>query len=96
MYEVFLTHEAQRFYEQADPVLVRKLNRCFQCLQENPHEHPNIKRLKGPLVGRFRYQIGDWRVVYRVDGQKREVTVLLIAHRSKAYRWLPQDGYTGE
>lgn len=29
MYQVFLTHEAQRCYEQADPVLVRKLNRCF-------------------------------------------------------------------
>ncbi len=30
MYEVFLTQEAQRFYEEADPVLVRKLNRCFR------------------------------------------------------------------
>jgi len=56
MYEVFLTHEAQRFYEQADPILVRKLNRCFQCLRANPYEHPNIKRLKGPLSGHFRYQ----------------------------------------
>jgi mRNA interferase RelE/StbE len=86
MYEVFLTREAQCFYEQADPVLVRKLNRCFQSLRKNPHEHPSIKRLKGSLAGHFRYQMGDWRVVYRVDGQKREVTVLLIAHRSKAYR----------
>jgi hypothetical protein len=24
MYEVLLTHEAQRFYKQADPVLVRQ------------------------------------------------------------------------
>jgi len=86
MYEVLLTYEAQCFYEQADPVLVRKRNRCFQSLWKNPHEHPSIKRLKGSLAGHFRYQIGDWRVVYRVDGQKREVTVLLIAHRSKAYR----------
>ncbi len=86
MYELFLTHEAQRFYEQADPVLVRKLNRCFQHLQENPYEHPNIKRLKGPLTGYFRYRIGDWRVIYRVDEQTHEITVLLIVHRSKAYR----------
>jgi len=85
-YEVFLTREAQRFYEQADPVLVRKLNRCFQYLRRTPYEHPNIKHLKGPLAGYFRYQIGNWRVVYQVDEQKHEVTVLLIAHRSKAYR----------
>lgn len=86
MYEVLLTHEARRFYKQADPVLVRKLNRCFQYLRRDPHEHPNIKPLKGSLVGHFRYQMGDWRVVYRIDEQKHEVTVLLIAHRSKAYR----------
>jgi hypothetical protein len=36
VYEVFLTRQAQDFYEQADPALVRKLNRCFQHLRENP------------------------------------------------------------
>jgi len=39
MYEVLLAHEAQRFYEQADPVLARKLNRCFQYLRKDPYEH---------------------------------------------------------
>ncbi|MBM4467682.1 MAG: type II toxin-antitoxin system RelE/ParE family toxin [Chloroflexi bacterium] len=86
MYEVFLTHEARDFYEQADPSLVRKLNRCFRHLRENPHGHPNIKRLKGPLAGHFRYRVGDWRVIYQVDEQEHKVTVLLIAHRSKVYR----------
>ena len=86
MYDVLLTHEAQRFYEQADPILVRKLNRCFQYLGKDPYEHPNIKRLRGPLVGSLRYQVGDWRMVYNVDEQKHEVVVLLIAHRSEVYR----------
>jgi mRNA interferase RelE/StbE len=85
-YDVLLTHEAQRFYKKADTVLVRKLNRCFLYLGKNPYEHPNIKRLKGPSAGYFRYQVGDWRVVYGVDEQKREITVLLIAYRSKVYR----------
>jgi len=69
MYEVFLTREARRFYEEAEASLVRRLNRCFQYLKENPYEHPNIKRLKGPLSGYFRYRVGDWRVVYSVDEQ---------------------------
>lgn len=86
MYEVFLTGEAQRFYEEADPVLVRKLNRCFRYLRDDPHKHPNIKRLKGPLSGHFRYRAGDWRVVYQVYEQERKVVVVLIAHRSELYR----------
>jgi len=35
--------------------------------REAQHEHPNIKQLKGPLAGHFRYRIGDWQVIYQVD-----------------------------
>lgn len=86
MYEVFLVREAQRVYERAPAALARRLNRCFQQLGRNPYEHPNIKRLKGPLSGYFRYRVGDWRVVYQVNEQEHRVIVLLIVHRSQAYR----------
>jgi len=86
MYEVLLTHDAQQFYQSADDSLARRLNRCFDQLRRDPYEHPNIKRLKGSLVGYRRYRVGDWRVVYRVDEDEHVVTVLLIVHRSKAYR----------
>ena len=33
-----------------------------------------------------RLPLGDWRVVYAVNKEKHIATVLLIAHRSKAYR----------
>jgi mRNA interferase RelE/StbE len=49
MYELTLTRQAQTFYEQAAAPLVRRLNRCFEQLRQNPYEHPNIKRLKGHL-----------------------------------------------
>jgi len=61
IYGIFLTREAQHFYEKAEASLVRRLNQCFQYLKRNPYEHPNIKRLKGPLSGYFRYRLGDWR-----------------------------------
>jgi mRNA interferase RelE/StbE len=86
MYELTLTRDAQGFYERADPPLVRRLHRCFEHLRRNPYEHSNIKRLRGPLAGCFRYRVGDWRVVYRVDEEKHVVAILLIAHRSEVYR----------
>jgi mRNA interferase RelE/StbE len=86
MYEILLTSEAQHFYAEADPVLVRKLNRCFQYLQNDPYKHPNIKRLKGPLAGYLRYRVGDWRVIYQVREPAQEVIVVLITHRSEVYR----------
>jgi mRNA interferase RelE/StbE len=86
MYEILLTKDAQRFYEKADTVLVKKMNRCFEQLTNNPSDHSNIKSLKGQLAGHYRYRLGDWRVVYRVEEQKKQVVILLIIHRKNAYR----------
>ncbi len=85
MYEIILTQEAERTYRKVDTPLVRKFNRCTENLSSNPYSHPNIKRLTGTLRGLFRYRIGDWRVVYRVDEENKLVVILVIAHRSGAY-----------
>jgi len=66
--------------------MVRRINRCFDLWRENPYDHPNIKPLKGQLAGLFRYRLGDYRVIYRINKQNNQVVVLLIVHRSKAYR----------
>jgi mRNA interferase RelE/StbE len=86
MYNLVFTREAQKFYEHAEPGLIRRINRCFDQLAEKPYDHPNIKPLHGPFSGCFRYRVGDWRIIYQVDEPRQCVTVLLIAHRSKAYQ----------
>ncbi|WP_442949997.1 type II toxin-antitoxin system RelE family toxin [Nostoc sp.] len=45
-----------------------------------------MKRLKGDFAGLFRYRVGVWRVVYKVDEEQQLITILLIAHRSDIYR----------
>ena len=85
MFEVILSPDAGAFYVDADGPLARKLARCFAQLEREPHRHGNIKRLTGELSGRFRYRVGDWRVLYRVDEAAERVIVLVIAHRSEVY-----------
>ncbi len=86
MFEVHLTRGVQKFYEGVDSSMARRLNRCFDQLRHDPYEHPNIKRLKGSLTGYWRYRVGDWRVVYRVEEDNRIVIIILVAHRREAYR----------
>lgn len=86
MYELRLTRKAEKFYQQVDDLLAKRLNRCVEHLQENPYNHPNIKRLKGSLISCWRYRVGDWRVIYQVDEAQQVITVLLIAHRSEVYQ----------
>jgi mRNA interferase RelE/StbE len=85
MYKVELSTAAQDFYKQAERPLARKLARCFEQLEQEPRRHSNVKSLGGKLAGLYRYRVGDYRVIYRVDAPGRVVFVLKIAHRSGAY-----------
>ena len=86
MYDVLMTQRAWLAYQRADAVLARKLNRCIDNISLNPRTHPNIKRLSGTLSGQWRYRVGEWRVIYRVDEGAGQVIVLAICHRRDAYR----------
>jgi mRNA interferase RelE/StbE len=44
------------------------------------------KPLKLGLEGLHSAQRGDYRVIYRVDDQQNQVTVVAIEHRSDVYR----------
>jgi mRNA interferase RelE/StbE len=47
------------------------------------------KPLKLGLEGLHSARRGDYRVIYRIDDQQRQVTVMAIEHRSDAYRPRP-------
>ncbi|HID52291.1 MAG TPA: hypothetical protein EYP41_09655 [Anaerolineae bacterium] len=44
-----------------------------------------ISKLKG-AVDRWRIRVGNYRIIYRIDGNEKSVVVLVIAHRREAYR----------
>lgn len=55
-------------------------------LRRNPYSGPNIKRLKGNLKSVFRYRIGNYRLFYTTDPEKRRVYILELENRKDAYR----------
>ncbi|MFB2891448.1 type II toxin-antitoxin system RelE/ParE family toxin [Aerosakkonemataceae cyanobacterium BLCC-F50] len=93
MYRVQLSSEAENFYAAVNLPLAKKLARCFERLEEDPRNHPNIKALKGNFAGYYRYRVGDYRVVYYIEQnvasdieeEEGRVIVILIAHRSEVY-----------
>jgi mRNA interferase RelE/StbE len=85
MYEVLLHADAEKVYADADKALAQKIARCLQQLEQTPRSHPNIKALKGNYAGYYRYRVGDYRVVYSIDGEKVQVFVIAIAHRREVY-----------
>jgi mRNA interferase RelE/StbE len=53
-------------------------------LLDNPH--PVGKQLRPPLDDRHSARRGTYRVNYRINDQRRTVTVVDVAHRRDAYR----------
>lgn len=43
-------------------------------------------QLKGSLKGFCRYRVGDYRIIYALDHEEKEVIILKISHRKKIYK----------
>jgi mRNA interferase RelE/StbE len=52
------------------------------CAQPFPS---GVKKLYG-LQDHFRIRVGDYRVIYRVDGRRVVVVIVRIGHRRDVYR----------
>ena len=89
IFEVLLSETARKQLKDLPEAAQQRIKRALGELKEDPfHPRPkaDIKRSKGPDREYHRQRIGDFRVVYVVEGQR--VLVAKILPRSKAYNWI--------
>ncbi len=55
-----------------------------ECIAPEPRRFG--KSMKSFFSGLWRYRIGDYRAICRIEDEKLVVLVVRIAHRSKAYK----------
>lgn len=62
---------------------LKRLAARLQGLAANPRPHGSEK-----LSGEDRHRIrqGDWRIVYSIDDEKKEVVIVKVGHRREIYR----------
>ncbi len=60
-----------------------RIARSLLALAETPRPHGVVK-----LTGReaWRIRVGDYRVIYTIDGAQKEVVIYAIGHRREIYR----------
>lgn len=84
-WEIVLTRPAEKAFDKADPRFRERLEHCFENLEKDPLYGGGIRPLVGRLKGLFRYRIGDRRVIYRLQKEKRIVEIIAILPRGDAY-----------
>ena len=87
MYKIELSRKAAKFYKKVDAVTVRRINRVFTKLSEDPFRYRyNIKKLIGELKGSSRLRVGDIRIIYSVDERDNTVYIEVIRFRGDVYK----------
>ena len=86
MFEVLVSHEADKYYKKQDRDTKRRINKCIDNLSREPLFGPHIKKLHGGLEGKHRYEVGGIRIVYEVNTKGKIVEINAIKSRGDVYK----------
>jgi len=81
-YGLVYTQRAARDLSRLDPPVRKRLGKALERYAEDPLKH--AKKLVDPLLGSYRFRVGDYRVVFDIVDD--ELVILRIGHRSDIYR----------
>ena len=81
-YEIFYTSRALKDIKTLDRVVQKLLGKKLLELAEDPQGQS--RKLVNSNIGDWRYRVGDYRVIFDIEGRK--IIVLQIGHRREIYR----------
>ncbi len=82
-YRVLLSLRGRRETRRLDRQIMARIAKAIDSLAENPRP-PGCLKVK-TKEGYWRIRVGDWRIGYEIDDEKREVTIITIGHRREFY-----------
>ncbi len=80
MYSVEFYKQAARYYNKLDSKTQRRINKAVDEMIQNPLEGSHIKKVKGRLEGKYRYDIGALRIIYFVAMKNEMILLMQLAH----------------
>ena len=91
MHGVEFRPRAAEDFERLDGAVADRVLKKLRWLADN-FDSIRPEPLTGPFSGLFKLRVGDYRVVYSVDHEKKLLTVRLLGHRREVYEQRPQKG----
>ena len=82
---VLFADKARKEFLKLDKPIQKQIQTFIVKLQGLEDPRSSGKALVGNLVGRWRYRVGDYRLICEIDDDKILITILKIGHRNKVY-----------
>jgi mRNA interferase RelE/StbE len=84
-YRILFTRSADKVLRSMPRELALRIRERLDMLAQDPYaQHSNVTKLQNRSGLRLR--VGDWRVIYEIEGDKLIILVLKIGSRGEAYR----------
>lgn len=83
-YEISFARSARKELEDLDRGLQGRILNKIEGLAHHPRSSGCAKLVGGNRLWRIR--IGDYRVIYDIDDDRRHIDVMVIRHRREVYR----------
>ncbi len=81
-YRLLYTHRAVKDIERLDPQIKGRIGKTLPRYERDPLKY--AEKLTQPAIGSYRFRIGDYRVVFDLEGE--EIVVLRVGHRREIYK----------
>ena len=84
MFKITLSSLSQKFLKKCGKELYERIINKIENLSHNPFP-PDCKRIAGRAEKVFRVRVGDYRILYVVYDDKKEILISDIDKRSRVY-----------
>jgi len=81
-YTLIYTQRAERDIAGLDSQTKERIGKTLLRYKEEPLRY--AEKLSDPILGTYRFRIGDYRVIF--DIEENEIVVLRVGHRREIYR----------
>ncbi len=81
-YTLTYTQRAERDISGLDSKTKERIGKTLLRFKEEPLKY--AEKLSDPILGTYRFRIGDYRAIFDLEGN--EIVVLRVGHRREIYR----------
>lgn len=85
MYRIVIEKKAAKALKELPEGIINKVINAIDALKENPVPKGSLK-LKGRFKSGYRLRVGDYRVLYTINEEYKEVSIFQVGHRREIYR----------
>ena len=81
-YKIVFTRSAAKDISKLEPEVKEKIGDAIRRYGRDPLNY--ARKMIGPSLGSYRFRIGDYRVIFDIEGD--EIVVLRVGHCKEIYR----------